>query len=107
MPRVEVKFEGSLWSAKEFADKMEGIYLRGGYPEFRSDGNEKKIAEQKERKVAELGSWMGKAAIEINGEPAFTARGEDLGSCLGFIYRICPIPIVIKDNSLVFEWEKK
>lgn len=108
--RIEVRFEDSLWSAKEFADIMEKIY-KGGYPEFRSNGKEGKIAEDKEKKVAELGRWMGRASVKINGEPAFTARGKDLGSCLGFIYRICPIPIVIKDGphekTLVFEREKE
>lgn len=111
MPKVEIEFEGSLWSAREFANKMEAIYFKRGYPEFRSDGNEEKIAKNKEKKVAELGRWMGRASVKINGEPALTARGKDLGSCLGFIYRICPIPILIKDGphekTLVFEWEKE
>lgn len=107
MPRVEIEFEGGLWSAREFANKMEAIYSKGGYPEFRSDGDEEKIAKNKEKKVAELGRWMGRGTIIINGEPYRVASKDDLGRFLRLIYKNCPIPLVIRNNTLVFEREKE
>ena len=100
MTRVEIEFKGNLWSAKEFVDKMEVLHTKAGYPAFRSP-------EDKEKKVESLGRWMGKGTISINGEPALIARGEELGSCLKSIHKVCPIPTVIRNQSLVFEWEKE